>query len=397
MNLPDKVSFQNATQALGESYEKLLQEQRKLNEQCQMYREKIEHYVQQIQQVTSDIERLRTEYQSRGISFEEEPQFCINPLIPKEKIQNPLQIDFTAEIIDVTVICRTTYSSDGKLLAIGSNRSIRIYNIEDWTSVFEFTIEEDQETDKHIRALAWHPSKPILISGCEDQTIRVFDIGNSEQIKEIKTGREVFDIKVSHNGSYFVATTNSGPLMLFDLNTFEKITDLTGTEPTERQFPVCVAISDDDTIIAGGYNNKKVIFWSAETKTAVFEQEIHDMDVYSLCFYDESHKLASGSLDKTIKLWEIGPNFQSLQLLKTITGHSDYVLNIAVDKESKWLISGSKDKTIGITDLRTQEMVYSLLIHTNSVITVDFCPSTPQFCSGSGDYSIKIYTYSSEQ
>ena len=396
MNLPDKTAFKSATIALGDSYAKLLQEQQKLVDQCQKYKEKIEHYVNQIIQVTQDIQRLQDEYKSKGITFDEEPQFSQTYLIPKENIAHPLSVVYIAEIIDVTVICRTTYSPDGKLLAIGSNHSIRVYNIADWSPTFEFSLEEDQE-NQHIRALAWHPNKPVLISGCEDTKIRIFDINTKEILKEISTGHTVFDIKVSHNGEYFVAVTNTGPTLIYDTNSFEKIAELTASQPTDQQYSFCIAISDDDKVIACGYNNNKIIFWSYETKTAIYEQEIHDMDIYALCFYDNSHKLASGSLDKTIKLWEVGPNFQSLNLLQTIRNHTDFVLNLAIDKENQWMISGSKDKTIGITDLTTMEMVYTLSIHTNSVITVDFCPTQPQFCSGSGDQRIKIYAYSPDE
>ena len=186
--------------------------------------------------------------------------------------------------------------------------------------------------------------------------------------------------------------TNSGPLLMFDVNSYEKIAEFALEQP-EEQSAVCIAISDDDKIIAGGYNNRKVVFWNSESKQKIFEQEIHDGDIYALCFYENSRKLASGSLDKTIKLWDVGSDFQSLNLNTTLSGHSDFVLTLAVDKTNRWLLSGSKDKTIRLTDLTAQEMIYSLVIHTNSVITVDFCPTAEQFCSGSGDKSIKIWSY----
>ena len=391
MEFPDKLAFKNSVSSLADEYEALYQEQCNLQEQCKKYREKIEHYVDQIKSVTKDLERLRDDMHNNNITFD--PPYTLSYLVQREKIQHPLNVEYTAEIIDVTVICRTSYSPDGKYLAIGSNRSIRVYVIENWSSHFDFTIPGEQDVDKHIRALAWIPNSPLLVSGCEDHIIRIFDINKNEKIHEIDLGLEIFDIKASHNGEYFAVATNSGPLVLFNAKTFEVIGKLKTEEPCETQFPVCVAISDDDKVVAGGYNNNKVIFWSFETKTSLLDKVIHDNNIYSLCFYKNSTMLATGSLDKTIKLWKIGDDFKSLEMLKALTGHSDYVLNIAVDPTSRWLISGSKDKTICMTDLETMEMVYALGIHTNSVITVDFCPTEPQFCSGSGDMSIKIWSY----
>ena len=44
--------------------------------------------------------------------------------------------------------------------------------------------------------------------------------------------------------------------------------------------------------------------------------------------FDHKGQLASGSEDKTIKLW----NTQSGELLNTLKGHTDAVLSVAFDK-----------------------------------------------------------------
>ncbi len=52
----------------------------------------------------------------------------------------------------------------------------------------------------------------------------------------------------------------------------------------------------------------------------------HDHMVSSVAF-DTKDMLASGSLDKTIKLW----NKNSGVLLRTLTGHGDWVMSVAFD------------------------------------------------------------------
>jgi len=54
--------------------------------------------------------------------------------------------------------------------------------------------------------------------------------------------------------------------------------------------------------------------------------------------------LASGSSDKTIKIWEVATGKE----LRTLTGHSDIVFSVAYSPDGRYLASGSRDKTIKI-------------------------------------------------
>ncbi len=57
--------------------------------------------------------------------------------------------------------------------------------------------------------------------------------------------------------------------------------------------------------------------------------------------------IVSGSRDKTIKIWE----FLSGQLIRTLTGHEHWVLSVAISPNGKYIASGSLDQTIKIWDL----------------------------------------------
>jgi WD40 repeat protein len=54
--------------------------------------------------------------------------------------------------------------------------------------------------------------------------------------------------------------------------------------------------------------------------------------------------LASGSWDKSIKLWSV----ESLKEVATLQGHSNYVSSVAFSSDSKYLASGSMDFSIKV-------------------------------------------------
>ena len=79
--------------------------------------------------------------------------------------------------------------------------------------------------------------------------------------------------------------------------------------------------------------------------------------------------LASGSWDRTIKLWDIS----TMTCVKTLEGHTDYVSSVAFNGAGM-LASGSYDKTIKHWDIFTMSCVRTLEGHTGGVICcVQWC------------------------
>src|SRR4051794_7531791 len=68
----------------------------------------------------------------------------------------------------------------------------------------------------------------------------------------------------------------------------------------------------------------------------------HTSQVPSVSFSPDGKTLASGSQDKTIKLWEVTTSTEKA----TLKGHTGSVLSLAFSPDSKTLASASFDNTI---------------------------------------------------
>lgn len=66
--------------------------------------------------------------------------------------------------------------------------------------------------------------------------------------------------------------------------------------------------------------------------------------VFSIAISPDGQTLASGSSDKTIKIWQLGTG----KLLRTLTGHSQWVRSVAFSSDGQTLASSSRDMTIKI-------------------------------------------------
>jgi len=78
-------------------------------------------------------------------------------------------------------------------------------------------------------------------------------------------------------------------------------------------------------------------------------------------------RLASGSDDKTINIWNTKSGF----LTRTLTGHTRSVEALVVLPDGR-LVSGSDDKLINIWNAETGELLDTLEGHTRSVLIINF-------------------------
>jgi WD40 repeat protein len=109
--------------------------------------------------------------------------------------------------------------------------------------------------------------------------------------------------------------------------------------------------------------------------------------VRAVAFSPDGKQIASGSDDKTIKLW----NATTGGLKKTFTGHSNWVQAIAFSPDGKQIASGSEDKTIKLWGATTGGLQKPFVGHSDWVQAVAFSPDGKQIASGSADESIKLW------
>ena len=65
-----------------------------------------------------------------------------------------------------------------------------------------------------------------------------------------------------------------------------------------------------------------------------------------MVFSPNGKQVASGSEDKSVKLWII----ETGTCESTMTRHSDIVSSVAFSADGQWVVSGSYDKTIRLWD-----------------------------------------------
>jgi WD40 repeat protein len=108
-------------------------------------------------------------------------------------------------------------------------------------------------------------------------------------------------------------------------------------------------------VLATGSSDRTVRLWDLTDAKAARPLgpplEGHRSSVVNLAFSADGKMLASGSSDKTIRLWDLADAGAARPLGPPLEGHRDIVRSLAFSPDGKALASGSSDRTIRLWDL----------------------------------------------
>lgn len=109
--------------------------------------------------------------------------------------------------------------------------------------------------------------------------------------------------------------------------------------------------------------------------------------VLALAFSPDGTRLASGSEDKTVRLWDTDTH-DELAILRKHTGSTNA---LAFSPDGKMLASGSTDKTVQLWDTGTGAHLATLTEHIRSIAALAFSPDGGTLASGSTDGTIRFW------
>ncbi len=151
-----------------------------------------------------------------------------------------------------------------------------------------------------------------------------------------------------------------------------------------------VSYSPDGQLLASGSLDKSVKIWRTDGSLLQTLQG-HNESITSLSFSPDGSLLASASRDKTVKIWRKNPATGGFYSQSFITlNHGNWVDKVSFSPDGKLLVTGSKDQTVKIW--RNDGKLFKILHgHQGWINWVTFSPDGGFIASASDDNTVKIW------
>ncbi|MDB6116874.1 MAG: hypothetical protein JWO08_655 [Verrucomicrobiaceae bacterium] len=145
---------------------------------------------------------------------------------------------------------------------------------------------------------------------------------------------------------------------------------------------------DGKWVLTDDLGDKEAAIWDAETGSRLFQLP-HQAPVYTAVFDPSGTRVATGSADMTVKVW----NAQDGTLTRTLAGHKGEIRLLAFSPSGKVLLTGSSDATAKLWFEGENEARYTLTGHARRITALAFNGNGSQIATGSYDGTVRLWDF----
>jgi WD40 repeat protein len=311
-----------------------------------------------------------------------------------------LRLPGTTKASDLITEQRIAYSPDGKRLAVCDSNQLKVYAPTSGELLMALSGHE-----KDVLSVAFSIDGKYLATGSGDTTVRIWDASSGDLLRVLEGhSAEVGGLAFSPDGKLLVTSSENGVLIIWDVATGELLRNLPDFTVYKVSFsPECVsppgatAERCGTRVAAATFNGLQVWMYAPDSAEPISLEESQAIltipEGSSGIFSPDGKWLAALSLSTTsgnaVKLWDATTG----QELLTLAGHTDWVMGLAFSPDGKRLASTSLDGTVRIWSLAPgQETVNVLSPSAGYGNRVIYSPNGNEFATNGGDGTATIWS-----
>jgi U4/U6 small nuclear ribonucleoprotein PRP4 len=211
------------------------------------------------------------------------------------------------------------------------------------------------------------------------------------QTSEVGDERPVSTCQFTSDGQLLITGSWSGNIKIWSMPSCT--TKLTIKAHPDRvtgvaSYPTATAANEMDSgvAIASGSVDRTAKLWSADGKL-LRTLEGHTDRLGRVAFHPLGRHLGTSSFDMTWRMWDIETGVSLLEQ----EGHSRAVYSVAFHGDGSLAASAGMDAYGRVWDLRTGKSIMLLEGHVKGLLAVDFSPNGYHIATGSEDHAARVF------
>jgi WD40 repeat protein len=276
------------------------------------------------------------------------------------------------------------------IVATGSeDTTIRLWNID--TGVNSEILTGHQ---KSVESIAFHPRQSgLLCSGDRAGQIKLWQVDPAKELISIDSQQgKVNCLAISPDGKLIVSGGSDKTIRIWHFGLSEKRSiDYLATLKAHQLAVNQIAFNpmDHDVKFASVGSDQQVILWGMENKTPLSICTAHTQAVKALAFSPNGNLLATAGDDGLIIIW----NLDNYTLVKTLSAHR-WTISALSFLDENTLASASWDGNIKFWQVDLGKEIDCLSAHSAEVLALNVCQSSRCIVTASRDRTAKIWQQS---
>ncbi|CAG9858263.1 unnamed protein product [Phyllotreta striolata] len=266
----------------------------------------------------------------------------------------PLRLDIKRKLTARSdrVKCVDLHPTEPWMLCSLYSGNINVWNHENQQLVKTFEV-----CDLPVRAAKFVPRKNWIVSGSDDMQIRVFNYNTLDRVHAFEAHSDYVRSIVVHPTQPYILTSSDD--MLIKLWNWEKAWACQQVFEGHVHYIMQISINPkDNNTFASASLDRTIKVWQLGASTANFTLEGHEKGVNCVDYYHGGDKpyLISGADDRLVKIWD----YQNKTCVQTLEGHGQNVTAVCFHPELPIALTGSEDGTVRVWHANTHRLESSL-------------------------------------